>query len=143
MPVAIRVHLLGNKELRQRLKKMNPAVNTRIIREGLLEAAGLIQANAAKIQITGGGRGKGKQLPPLPHKLTSRRGGSGLVGSIKVDRKPLPFAIEVGTDLDYGPVHEFGLGNYPERPFMAPALDAIEPRIDDIIIKHWKREAKL
>ena len=139
MATQLRVSLVGAKELRRRLKEMNPAINTRIVRESLIEAAGKVQTDAANIQITGGGRGKGKGLPALPHKLTSRTGA--LRRSIAVDRKPLPFAIEVGTDLDYGAVHEFH--NKRPRPFMAPALDKIAPELDDIVIKHWKREAKL
>ncbi len=144
MATALRVSLVGTKELQRRLKQMNPAINKRIIRESLVEAAGKIQTNAALVQITGGGRGKGQGLPPLPHKLTSRTGT--LRRSIAVDRKPLPLAIEIGPNPPadgYGEIHELGLGNYPKRPFMGPALDAISPEFGAIVIKRWKREAKL
>ncbi len=141
MVVPLRVSIVGDKALQKALKRANPAVNTRIIRESLLEAAGRVQADAAGVQITGGGRGKGKGLAPLPNKLTSRTGA--LRRSIAVDRRPLPLAVEVGTDLAYGSIHEFGIGNYPKRPFMGPALDKISPQFGAIVVKRWKREARL
>jgi len=143
MATALRVSLVGTKELQRRLKQMNPAINKRIIKESLLEGALKVQTNAASIQITGGGRGKGKGLAPLRNKLTSRTGT--LRRSIAVDRKPLPFAIEVGSDLAYAAPHEFGFPkrNLPPRPFMGPALDAVSPQFGAIVIKRWKREAKL
>ena len=44
-------------------------------------------------------------------------------------------------DLVYGAFHEFH-PTHP-RPFMAPALEAIRPRMGDILIDVWKKEAKL
>ena len=141
MAVGLRVSVVGSKALLRQLKRTNPAINRRIVTESLVEIALKVQTNAANLQITGGGRGKGKGLSALPNKLTSRTGT--LRRSIAVDRKPLPRAIEVGTDLVYGPIHEFGLGNFPERPFMGPALDAISPQFGAVVIKRWKREARL
>ncbi len=139
MPVKLRVSIVGDKALQKALKRANPAVNRRIISESLLEAAGRVQTDAADLQIAAGGRGKGKALSPLPHKLTSRTGA--LRRSIAVDRRPLPLAVEVGTDLVYGGVHEF----HPKRPrpFMGPALDKISPQFGAIVVKRWKREARL
>lgn len=144
MATQIRVSVVGLPKLQRALSKMNPGVNKKILRDSLLESARTIQREAAKNQILAGGGGKGSGMtPPHPKFLTSRHGGEGLVGSIHVDEGPLPFAIEVGTDLVYGAVHEFGLGPYPKRPFMQPALDKMAPRFGDIVIKHWKRQAGL
>jgi len=140
----LRVSVVGTKELKRKLEKLNPGVNKRILRNSLIESALLIQRDAAKIQILAGGGGKkGGMTPPHPTHLTSRTGT--LRRSIKVDRGPLPFAIEVGTDLEYGAAHEFGSAklNLPERPFMQPALDRVAPKFGDIVVKHWKREAGL
>lgn len=139
----IRVSIVNTKEVRDFMQRINPARNTKIIRNGLVRAALEIQANAADIQIAAGGRGKRKALRPLPDRLTSRSGA--LRRGIHVDRSDLPFAIEIarGPNEPYGDIHELGLGNYPRRPFMAPALDAIGPRFGDIIVKEWKKAAGL
>lgn len=97
----MRVTVSGIPELQKALARMDPGQNKRILVNGLVAAAHEIQANAAKKQIKRGGKG-----PPLPHRLTSRAGT--LRRSIRVNRGPLPFAIEIGTDLGYGALHEFG-----------------------------------
>jgi phage gpG-like protein len=175
--IVLRVNIEGMQELQRRLKQMNPRQNMKIIRNGLIESALKIQRNAAKEQILAGGGGKKNAKPPVPHQLTSRTGT--LRRSIKVDRGPLPLAIEVGTDLEYGAVHEFGgtisvpgrvirahqrsiafgkkvapftvpshfrmghYAEYPQRPFMKPALDVIAPQIPGIFIEAWRKEADL
>ncbi len=142
MATQIRVSVVGLPELQRRLEKMNPGTNKRILRKSLIESALLIQRDAAKNQILAGGGGKrGGMTKPHPKFLTSRTGT--LRRSIKVDRGPLPFAIEVGTDLGYGAKHEFGLGGVKKRSFMQPALDRVAQKFGDIVTKHWKREAGL
>jgi hypothetical protein len=137
---AITVSVVGTKELKRKLEKMNPGVNKKIVRNSLIESALAIQRDAAKNQILAGGGGKGDGMTkPHPRYLTSRTGT--LRRSIKVDRGPLPFAIEVGTDLGYGAYHE--LRAKRRRPFMQPALDRVAPRFGDIVVKHWKRAAGL
>jgi hypothetical protein len=132
----LRVSIVGTKELQRRLHKLNPAINRRIMVKSLSEAAVDILADVQKVQIVGG---RGKALP-LADRLTNRSGGRGLVGSMGIDRRPLPKAIEIGTHLTYGAVHEEGRGRYPRRAFLAPALEKIGGRIPGIIIKNWKRE---
>ncbi len=144
MATQIRVSVVGTKELKRKLEKMNPGVNKRILRDSLIESALGVQRDAAKNQILAGGGGKkGGMTKPHPSFLTSRTGT--LRRSIKVDRGPLPFAIEAGTDLTYGAAHEFGSTkrNLPKRPFMQRALDRVAPKFGDIVVKHWKREARL
>ena len=137
--VTLRTTVVGSKELQRKLERMDPGRNKRIMRNTLLESAFLIQKDAATKQIRHGAR----KSPPVFGQLTNRHGGQGLVGSIKVDRGPLPFAIEAGTDKLYGALHEFGLGHMPKRPFMQPALDDVAPKFGEIVVKHWKREARL
>jgi HK97 gp10 family phage protein len=139
MAVSIGVSVTGTKELKRALERMNPGTNKRILRNSLLEAAFMLQKDAATNQIRHGAR----KSPPIPGKLTNRHGGAGLVGSIRVNRGPLPFAIEVGTDKAYGARHEFGTRGMPRRPFLQPALDKIAPKFGDIVVKHWKKEAGL
>ena len=100
----MRVVVTSIPELRAALERIDPGENKRILRDGFIAAANEIQADAAKHQI----KRRGKNAPPIPKHLTSRHGGAGLVGSIRVNHGPLPFAIEVGTDRGYGPTHEFG-----------------------------------
>ena len=136
----LKVSVVGVKELTRKLEKMNPGINKKILRDSLIETALLMQRDAAKNQILAGGGGKkGGMTRPHPRHLTSRTGT--LRRSIKVDRGPLPFAIEVGTDLVYGAYHESRAKR--RRPFMKPALDRIAPKFGDIVVKHWKRAAGL
>ena len=114
----ISVSVVGTKELKRKLEKMNPGVNKKIVRNSLLESAEDLQRDAAKNQILAGGGGKKSGLTK-PHKsyLTSRHGT--LRRSIRVNRGPLPFAIEVGTDLGYGAMHETG-GTFSVRAHTRP-----------------------
>ncbi len=136
MPVQLRVRIVGTKALTKALDKMNPGLNKKILRDSLIEAALGIQKEAAATILPGGG-GKRNARPPVADRLISRTGT--LRRSIKVDRGPLPFAIEAGTDLVYGAVHEFGLGGRKRRQFIKPALDSVAPKFGEIVIKHWKR----
>lgn len=94
----------------------------------------LISANARQTQLLKG------QGPVQPSQLTNRS--FALRNSIKIDFAGLPEFAEVGSDtpaVPYASIHEFGLGRFKKRAFMAPALDAISPQIPAIFIKHWKR----
>jgi phage gpG-like protein len=33
-----------------------------------------------------------------------------------------------------------GTVTFPKRPFMGPALDAVRPKIPQIVVRNWKRE---
>ena len=99
--VALKVTLSGMPELRAALARMNPAQNKRILVNSFKEGAKQIQRIAAKEKIKAGGKG-----PPELHRLTSRTGTGRR--SIRINRGPLPHAIEVGTDLGYMALHELG-----------------------------------
>lgn len=120
MAVSTTFKVTGLKEFDKRLRKVDPERNPKIPRRALDKAALLTQKIAAKEMIV---TGRPRGSAPLPNKLTNRHGGEGLVGSIAVNRSPLPKAIEIGTELVYGAVHEKGLRGFPKRPFLKPALD--------------------
>lgn len=135
MAAAISVRLEGGAKLRRALSKLNPADNARIFSLSAREVALKIATNARNVQLRRGGG------DVHPTQLTSRT--FRLRDSIAPDFRGLPRFAEVGTDVRYGPVHEFGLGRYPSRPFMAPALEAVRPQIPEIVVKHWKRAGGL
>lgn len=118
----------------QTLKKMDPSFNAAIFTDALTEIGLRVQRNAIKEQILSGNG------PVHPTKLTHRSGA--LRDSIRVDRRRAPRSVDVGTDIAYGRRHEFGIAISP-RPFLGPALDAIEPMFGKIVIKHWKRASGL
>lgn len=142
MGAAISVRIEGGKNLQAALRRMDPEQNLRIFRLSAGEIALKIATNAKEAQLLKGGG---------PISLPSQTKGSKrlynrshrLYDSIGVDFSPLPKAVEVGSDVIYAPRHEYGLGGMPARPFMRPALDAIKPKIPGIVVKHWKREARL
>jgi len=131
MATAITVKVTGTKELRRRLAKMNPQQNEEIFIRSARQAATLIAADARRVQIRSG-RGA-----VHPSRLTHRS--HWLRDHIAPDFRGFPRFAEVGTDVFYGAIHEFGLGHFPARPFMAPALEAIRPKIPSIVVRNWKK----
>lgn len=122
MAVSFRVKVTGIKKLNKKLRQIDPERNTKILTRALTKAGLLVQKIAAKDKIKSGG-----QAAPLPDRLTSRTGT--LRRSIRVNRSPFPHAIEIGTDKDYGRVHELGIAPFPPRPFLSPALHDAESRV--------------
>jgi len=148
----IKAEVTGIKTLLRKLKKLSPKQSQEILVKSLQDCAKLVQDNAANKQIIQQGRvavtgPRGgtsiKQAPVHPTRLTSRRGGAGLVGSISINQSHLPASIDVGTKLKYGRVHELGLGRYPKRPFLKPGVEAVEDRFPAIFMKHWRRIARV
>lgn len=164
MAGTITVKIVGGEELKRKLAKLDPAQNLAIMRKSLLEIAFEIQTVASKVMIVPGGENR-RDKSPLRNRLTSRTGT--LSGSIATDRTHLPGAVEVGTHLKYGAVHEFGgtfpvkahtrrnrvsggnhavqahTATFPPRPFMQPALARVKPKMTGIILRHWKTEGGL
>lgn len=67
-----------------------------------------------------------------------------LRGSIKQSVKEMKdkFVGTIGTNVIYGPVHEFGLGKYPPRPFIKPAIDENVDMINRLIQRSINRKVK-
>ena len=134
MASTIRVRITGIEQVRAMLKKLTPAESKQIVVDSLLECAHMIQRNAAEKQIIAGGKSA-----PDPTRLTSRTGT--LRSSIAINRSPLPAAIEIGTHLVYGLVHEFGGRYVHARPFLAPAVEATEEGFPEVFMRHWRKVA--
>jgi hypothetical protein len=131
MPVALSVKVEGVKELQARLDRIDPKKNSAWVARALMKCALRVQEVAAKEKILPGGKG-----PPVKGILTSRTGT--LRRSIGVNRSPLPWAVEVGTDLIYGAVHETSK-KFP-RPFLKPSLDDVADEMDDIFARELAKE---
>lgn len=141
-PLGLSATIVGRENLQRILKRTDPKTHPRFVGRALLEIGFLVQENAATKQIQRGGRffagGSLQDSPPLPDRLTSRTGR--LRASIAVNRQPLPFAVEVGSAVEYAPQHEIGSPPYPRRPFLEPALDAVRPRMAGIVSRSWIRQ---
>jgi hypothetical protein len=140
----VQIRLVGGKNLRKALAKLDPATNARIMITSFRQVAVLIAANARNVQILSGGG--------EPHRSRLTHRSRDLRDSIGPDFSGLPLYAEVGTKLFYGAIHEYGgtfarkggtTVTFPERPFMGPALDAIEPKIPEVVVRNWKREGGL
>jgi hypothetical protein len=180
MAVTLAVSVEGLDKLQDRLNGMSPRKNPAWVSRALVKSAALTQRIAAKQMIIQGSRfrgpkgprgGKGKMMSAgtHPRKLTSRHGGSGIVGSIRVNRSPLPWAIEVGSDKAYAHVHEVGgtfrvpsymrtivqstrsgaasvarvrahTRRYPQRPYLKPGLEKASQDFERIFAKEWAKE---
>lgn len=173
------VQLIGVERLQRVLAAMRAPANRRALSGALTEAAMLTARIAATDKIIRGGRiGKGRSkrdAPADPKRLTSRSGRlrASLAGRgyrEGLDTSGLPRFIEVGTDVAYGPVHEFGgtvsqsvrahtrttafgrttrpyqvaafqrSARYPARPFLGPALEDAAKQFERIFAFHYGRE---
>lgn len=159
MAVALSITVQGLDELHERLDRMSPKKNPAWVGRAVRKSAELTQKiTAEEMFILGsrfrgpkgprGGKGKMRSAGTHPTKLTSRRGGAGIVGSIRTNLAPLPRAAEVGSDKVYAPVHELGLtvsrktgtAKYPPRPFLGPGLEKAAKSFDRIFAKEWAKE---
>jgi phage gpG-like protein len=145
--VAVVIDKAQMARVRRVLGSMRAPKVAKVTSSFLLQAAELVLTDAAQNQIIRGGRfraapgprgGKGKlrNTKPHPSKLTSRSGE--LRRSLSVnrgrDRSGLPRYVDVGSDLVYARVHELGLGSYPKRAFLAPAVAAVSPRFEGLLL---------
>jgi phage gpG-like protein len=178
MAVSLSIRVEGIPELKAQLDRVNPKKNTAWMRDSLGDCGLLTQKIAAEEKIIRGGSFRGKSGPRggkgklqnagvHPKKLTSRTGT--LRRSIRVNRSPLPWAVEVGTDLTYGAVHEEGWSGtqripshtrtvvfgrkvapfrvnafsrnvrYPARPYLGPGLEKAAKSFSDIFIRKLRK----
>ena len=154
---SIRIVNGGDRELRRVIRGIDPETNPRYIRQALRKGGLLIQRNAARKQIKPGGKG-----PPERTRLTSRTGTGRR--SIRVDRGGLTnFFVDIGSDLKYMQLHEVGgtvqrrqhtrqlaggtlvtvrahSATFGARPYLAPALDAVERDLEALFVTAMQRE---
>lgn len=129
MPLSMTVNMRGSEEVQRMLDRVSPSKNPAPARRALVACALRVQEIATKEMIIRGGRiGKGRKKTDAPAdatRLTSRTGR--LRGSIRVNRGGLPHYIDIGSDVAYAAIHEFGGsirgGRMPERPYLQPSLE--------------------
>jgi hypothetical protein len=150
MAVALSIRVDGIPEVQAMLDRISPRKNSAWVGRALDQCADLTRKIAAEEKIIQGSRwrgpagprgGKGKLISAAPHptKLTSRHGGAGIVGSIRVNRISA-FVRDVGSDKLYAPVHEYGGRFHPPRPFLSPALDDASEKFSDIFVRELDKE---
>lgn len=179
MATSLRVEVTGAEQVAALLRQLKAPEVRRAYSAALTEMAMLTARIAATDKILRGGRiGKGRKkrdAPAHPTKLTSRTGrlraslaGRGFRQGL--DTSGLPRFIEVGSDVAYAPVHEFGgrvsqsvpthtrtsafgrrtqpfrvraytrSATYPARPFLGPALTDASRRFEAILVHHLERQ---
>ncbi len=136
MAIGHKIQLIGDEKYRRALVKSNPKKNRRTISDALERIANLVSAGA-KLNIV---RGRQSQ-PPLADKLTFRKGGA--VGSIGIDLSGLPRWSEAGSIFKYPMIHELGLGRFPVRQWLQPAVDDVIPRqAEGIAAQFWEGQVR-
>ena len=178
MAVGIKYTLRPTGEVLEVLRSMGQPGLNHALTKALIACAILVSNEITERQIIRGGRVNvggprgGKHLvntKPHATKLTSRSGAGGLRESLGtsygIDKSHVPRFIDVGTDIVYGAIHEYGgtirvtprMRNalhyegihlrksthtitIPPRPFLKPGFEAVEPRFPDVFVKYWKQE---
>ena len=142
MAVALRVTFTGQERLQRALSKMRKPELDKPVSRFLLSAAFAVLKDATENQIIRGGSFGGQQSPPHPSRVTSRTGElrRSLGVSRGLDRSGLPGYIEFGSDLVYAQIHELGLGRYPKRAFLVPALERVSVRFEEMLAREIEKE---
>ena len=162
----VKAKLVGGPEIKRRLRKMDPATNTRIVRVALVKQMDWLLTRAAKTYFERGPQvqagqswyASAKETPPNPPPgpLVSRSGtrsrdsagrfaSFGLAPSLlkksSSDRSDLPRSIAGGSKLPYAAIHEFGKDPYPARPYLAPALEDLKSsgQGEKILRQAWEK----
>ncbi len=124
------INTTGLPEYRRLLGAISPKLNPQIFRHALSEMGSLVQDKAKSNIRSGGGE-------PARGHLTSRSGD--LRRSIFVKRQGLPVFVEVTSNDVASHVHETGVGRYPARPFMVPALLSESREFVGVLLKQVDR----
>jgi hypothetical protein len=126
------VDLRGDVAFLHAVARVDPLKHPEPFRRALTKAGFKAQTRATTVYFLSGGG------PPDPQRLTSRSGR--LRRSIALDTSSLSsFAVALGTNVVYGPPHEFGHGPLPPRPFIAPAIADVLPELPDLFADEWLR----
>ena len=56
-----------------------------------------------------------------------------------MDKSGLPGRISVGSELNYAAIHEFGLGRFPVRAFLKPALEVRQKGMEKRLLVAWRK----
>lgn len=133
MALRVAVRTRGVKEFQAVLRRVNPSRNPEVGRRGLLKIAKRLEQVTVREFMSG----------PRPRRLGQVTGET--ARSLQSDRSELPRAIETGIPraLFWVDVHEEGLGRWPRRAFIEPALERVLPEMADLFIAGWMEAAKL
>lgn len=122
------INLNGTTEL---FRKLNNAVQKEVINESLQKGGILLSGWSKKNRLSG----------PRPKFLGVKTGRlRSSISSSKTQKTGNTYFVKVGTNVVYGPTHEFGSPrkNIPARPFLSPALEDQNNRKDilSILVKN-------
>lgn len=128
--------------LEETLGAMEAPELTHTLARALAKSAAVIQTEITTKQIIRSSRG-----PVHPKRITSRSGElrRSISGGRGVDlsraRKRRGASIDVGSDLVYAAVHEFGSPklNIPIRKFIEPGFEKSRKKVETIFLQEWKR----
>ena len=125
------VTVTGRETLERALDAMDPKRRPIVVRGALTELG------TDLVQLI-----RGRYLMgPSPNFLERRTGETSR--SIVLDRSGLPQEfVEVGSlaELWWLELFETGRGPRGHRPFLAPAVADLIPRIEEVFFRHWQRE---
>jgi hypothetical protein len=124
------VVLEGADKLQRALKRGTPKLHPKILVQPMRDWALDTQLVSKRDYLTG----------PRPERLGVVTGR--LRGSIAVDLLQAPRYVDVGTNVVYGPVHEFGGKHHPARPFLRPAAEEAFRGFERDLAKAWEAEFK-
>ena len=130
MTVSVKITMDGLPKLVRALSSMTPERNARILTMPMREWAIDTQMISKDQYLTG----------PRPQRLGVVTGR--LRSSIGIDLLGVPRFVDVGTDVVYGPTHEFGdpSRNIPARPFLRPAAEEAFAHFETDLLESWERE---
>jgi len=128
MALAVRMRLQGDEEFEAALRRIDIAANPYIFAPVFRRWA-LTGASIAKEKYLSGPRPQ--RLGVVTHRLRS---------SVDASEFAPPGYIEFGTDVIYGPTHEFGAPErgIPARPFIAPSAEEAFEGVPADLVRAWE-----
>lgn len=127
----LRVVIEGEDKVQRLIDRSNIRTHPQAVGELLDRLGVMTQSEAQQNGLIRGG------VPGVVHptKLTSRTGTGRR--SIRVDRKELPRAVEVGSDLIYMRVHELTARHL--RPWLRPSADKVLQGAEELGARIWEK----
>lgn len=139
MAVTVRMEL-DERDLRQweeALRRVDPGnrdTAERVIFPSLLEVA--YEAQRLTTRKFMGNPAQGSPERRGPGTLGIRTGT--LRRSVAVDQGRRPFRVDVGSNVAYAAIHEFGGRHIPARPYLGPAIKEAGPMLPKVLLRRWQ-----
>lgn len=124
--------MIGKDRHLRRLRRLSGTEVAREANKVVYEGADMIRAEAHR-SISAGSIEGAKHEPSAPGEPPNREWG-GLQDHITASQ-PKPLVAEVRSDADYAAALEYGTSRMAARPYMRPARDKMEPRIQKLFAK--------